>query len=150
MLLLFFWRGPLNWLETFYILPGGFGAGVVGSATYIAVAASLDTSLTAIASSSQYLAQSIGQVGGLSAASAVMRILLNKSLWQSLQGRSDAGSIIDKATNDVDYVQKLDGVVKELVTGSYGDSFKGIHGKYLTKLAVTVFTDAGEQLFQWP
>jgi predicted metalloendopeptidase len=80
------WHGHTSFLESLYIIPGGFGNGIALSATFIGLTAGVEPCQVAIASSGLYLSMNIGMVGGLSIAAAILHTSLEKQLRISLEG----------------------------------------------------------------
>jgi hypothetical protein len=80
------WHGHTSFLESLYIVPGGFGNGIALGTTFIGLTAGVDRGQVAIASSGLYLSSNIGQVGGLSIAAAVLQSALQKDLSIALEG----------------------------------------------------------------
>ena len=80
------WHGHTSFLESLYIVPGGFGNGIALGVTFIALTAGVDPSQMAIASFGLSLSSNIGMVGGLSIAAAVLQGTLRKQLRISLEG----------------------------------------------------------------
>ncbi|KPI37765.1 uncharacterized protein AB675_119 [Cyphellophora attinorum] len=115
-------------MKSFFTLPGGFGAGAVGSATYTAVTAVLEPEYYAVATACQYLAQSVGQVGGLAASGTILRSVLSKWLRKALQGRDDADTIIDQVLGNTSYIVRLTGELKGIVLKGYVISLGACHG----------------------
>ena len=86
LLMLLRWHGHTSFLESLYIIPGGFGNGIALSASFIGLTAGLEAGQVAIASSGLYLSSNIGSVGGLSIASAILQSTLRRELRFSLEG----------------------------------------------------------------
>lgn len=141
------WDGHTSFLESLYIIPGGFGNGVALSTTFIGLTAGVEPCQVAIASSGLYLSSNIGMVSGLSIAAAILQSTLAKQLRISLEGfdnrqevclisytrtticsRTDLLQIIDRALSDLEYVRSLKGHVGELVTQAYIKSLSYTHG----------------------
>lgn len=80
------WHGHTSFLESLYIIPGGFGNGIALSASFIALTAGVDAGQIAIASSGLYLSSSLGMVSGLSVAAAILQSTLRKELRIRLEG----------------------------------------------------------------
>lgn len=128
------WHGNTNWLESLYILPGGFGLGIAQSALFISVQAAIDPAYTAIAASTLYLTSSIGSLAGMAGISAVLQAALRRQLNQRLGnlGFSEQlrQEIIDHAASDVHYIDHATSAVATAVTKSYVDAFTWTHGTY--------------------
>jgi hypothetical protein len=80
------WHGHTSFLESLYIIPGGFGNGIALSTTFIALTAGVEQGQMAIASSGLYLSSNIGMVAGLSIAAAILQSTLRKELRIGLEG----------------------------------------------------------------
>jgi hypothetical protein len=89
LLMLLRWHGHTSFLESLYIIPGGFANGIALSASFIALTAGVDPCQVAIASSGLYLSSNLGMVSGLSVAAAILQSTLRKQLRISLEGRDD-------------------------------------------------------------
>lgn len=85
-LLLLHWHGHTSFLESLYIIPGGFGNGIALSATFIGLTAGVEQEELAIASSGLFLSSNVGTVIGLSVAGSVMEGRLEKGLRIALEG----------------------------------------------------------------
>lgn len=85
-LLLFRWHGHTSFLESLYIIPGGFGNGIALSASFIGLTAGVEQEELAIATSGLFLSANIGCVVGVSAAGSVMEAGLEKGLRVALEG----------------------------------------------------------------
>lgn len=81
-----YWHGHTNLWESFYIAPGAFGTGVIGSSLFVYLAAGVDESQMAIASTGLYLGQNIGALLGVSLASNVLFNVLKSELEKRLDG----------------------------------------------------------------
>ncbi|KAL5313521.1 hypothetical protein ACEPPN_017941 [Leptodophora sp. 'Broadleaf-Isolate-01'] len=122
------WHGHTSFLESLYIVPGGFGNGIALGVTFIALTAGVDPCQMAIASSGLYLSSNIGMVGGLSIASAVLQSTLRKQLRISLEGMEGRDKIITKALSDIEYVRSLEGGLGQIVTEAYVRCLTYTHG----------------------
>jgi hypothetical protein len=83
------WHGHTSFLESLYVIPGGFGNGIALSASFISLTAGVEPCQLAIASSGLYLSSNIGMVVGLSVTTAIMQRTLIKQLRISLEGIDD-------------------------------------------------------------
>jgi len=90
LLMMLRWHGHTSFLESLYIIPGGFGNGIALSASFISLTAGVEPCQVAIASSGLYLSSSIGMVGGLSVSTTILLSTLTKQLRISLEGRHDS------------------------------------------------------------
>ncbi|KAI5460185.1 major facilitator superfamily domain-containing protein [Mariannaea sp. PMI_226] len=126
ILLLLRWHGETNWLEAFYIFPGGFGMGMAYSVLFVATQASVQPNHISAAVSTLFLSREIGTILGVASVSAVTKYMLQKSLEMRLCNLElDSATrleIISKAVSNVDYALEAKediakAVVKSYVTG---------------------------------
>ncbi|KAI0535383.1 major facilitator superfamily transporter [Xylaria digitata] len=117
------WRGNTNWWESLYIVPGGFGSGMAGSAIFVSINAVVDPAHKAVATSGLQLAVPIGMLLGVTAGSAVMldivQKVLNEKLLEiglSLESRTE---IIKKSMGNVDYIRELPSTLGDIVVSGY-------------------------------
>ncbi|TGO63762.1 hypothetical protein BCON_0011g00860 [Botryotinia convoluta] len=118
-LLLLRWHGHTSFLESLYIIPGGFGNGITLSASFIGLTAGVEQEELAIATSGLFLSANIGCVVGVSGAGSVMEAGLEKGLRVALEGWEGRQKIIEQALSDIEYVRNLDGKLGELVKNVY-------------------------------
>ncbi|KAF7872240.1 hypothetical protein EAF04_003164 [Stromatinia cepivora] len=131
-LLLLRWHGHTSFLESLYIIPGGFGNGIALSATFIGLTAGVEQGELAIASSGLFLSANVGTVVGLSVAGSVMQDGLERRLRVALEGWDGNEAIIERALSDIEYVRSLEGKLGEVVTSVYVNCLSYTH-------AVSVF-----------
>ncbi|KAG4035758.1 hypothetical protein MFRU_001g05260 [Monilinia fructicola] len=131
-LLLLRWHGHTSFLESLYIIPGGFGNGIALSATFIGLTAGVEQEELAIASSGLFLSANVGTVVGLSVAGSVMQWGLERGLKVALEGWEGSERIIERALSDIEYVRGLEGKLGEIVTNVYVNCLSYTH-------AVSVF-----------
>lgn len=91
LLLILRWHGNTNWLESLYIVPGGFGTGVAQSAIFISIQAAVDPSLAAVATAALFLSTSVGMVAGMAGVSAAMQAMLRRGLDNRLDSLGFSG-----------------------------------------------------------
>ncbi|KAF2819140.1 MFS general substrate transporter [Ophiobolus disseminans] len=131
LLLIVRWHGNTNWLESFYIFPGGFGMGIVQSALFISVQAAIDPSFAAIAASTLYLTSSVGFLAGMAGVSAVLQGTLRQGLDQRLDDLGFVGKekwkIIEHAVSNVHYADRAKPLVGKAVVGAYIDALTWTH-----------------------
>ncbi|KAG6991089.1 hypothetical protein G7Y79_00057g090710 [Physcia stellaris] len=128
LLLILFWRGNTSFWESLYITPGGFGMGTVFAATFVGLAAGVEESQMAIASTGLYLSTNLGTLTGMSVASKIMQASLRKGLKRSLVGFDGREVILEKAISDLEFVKGLEGELREVVVKCYVKSFEYTHG----------------------
>ncbi len=95
LLLIATWHGHTNVWESLYIAPGGFGTGVVGAVMFVCMAAGIDESQMAIASTGIYLSSNIGSLVGASLASNVLQTVLRTGLETGLQDFPDKETVLN-------------------------------------------------------
>ncbi|THV48021.1 hypothetical protein BGAL_0273g00160 [Botrytis galanthina] len=127
-LLLLRWHGHTSFLESLYIIPGGFGNGIALSASFIGLTAGVEQEELAIATSGLFLSANIGCVVGVSGAGSVMEAGLEKGLRVALEGWEGSQKIIERALSDIEYVRNLDGELGELVKNVYVNCLSYTHG----------------------
>ncbi|KAI3317826.1 MFS general substrate transporter [Xylariaceae sp. AK1471] len=122
-LLIIRWLGNTNWWESLYIVPGGFGAGMVSSAVFVSINAVVEPAHKAVVTSGLQLAIPIGMLLGVASSSAVMLDVLQKALDQklfdiglSLENRTE---IIKKSIANVDYIRHLPESLRDIVISGY-------------------------------
>ncbi|KAI0876425.1 major facilitator superfamily transporter [Hypoxylon argillaceum] len=146
-LLVIRWNGNTNWWESLYIVFGGFGAGMAGSAVFVSINAVVDPAHKAVATSGLQLSMPIGMLLGVTSASAVMldvlQRVLDKKLLQfglSLESRSE---VIRKSIANVDYVRQIPQALADVVVSGYvvalKASFSVVLAFSLTGLAAGFF-----------
>lgn len=123
------WHGHTSFLESLEIFPGGFGNGIAISTSFIALTAAIEPCQVAVASSGLFLSSNIGQVMGLSVASAVLRSTLERGLRVALKGETGKEELIRKALEDLGFVEALRGRLGEIVTAVYVRSLGYTHCK---------------------
>ena len=93
VLLIFLWCGKTNIWESLYIGPGGLGTGIVLATTFVGLAAGVDESEIAIASTGLYLSVNVGSLIGASLASTVLQTSLRNGLDEGLRGFANRESV---------------------------------------------------------
>ncbi|PQE17967.1 major facilitator superfamily transporter protein [Rutstroemia sp. NJR-2017a WRK4] len=123
LLILTWHTGPLSFVSSLFIFPGGFGLGITAACTFIALTASIQKKELSIATGGMYLAGSIGMVVGVALCAGV----LNNCLGATLAGSGLERSVIRKAMEDVGSIKYLQGDVKKAVVGAYVKSLEASH-----------------------
>ena len=162
MLLMLKWHGQTSFAELMYIIPGGFGAGVSGSTTFIQLTAGVGASDIAVAGTSHYLTQNLGMVAGLSAMTTILQGTLRPALAQGLCGvphkqkvtllstkihpcvetdQSVPSKVIEESISNIRYVQSLEGDLKKVVVHAYIQSLTYTHGIVWSSHAREASTD---------
>ncbi|KAN0099992.1 MFS general substrate transporter [Hyaloscypha variabilis] len=122
------WHGHTSFLESMYIIPGGFGNGIALSAMFVVLTAGIEHCEMAIGSSGLYLSSSVGMVAGISIASALLQGTLRNQLRISLEGIDGMQNIINRSLSDIEYVRSLEGRLGKLVTEAYVRCLGYTHG----------------------
>ncbi|KIL93724.1 major facilitator superfamily transporter [Fusarium avenaceum] len=139
-LLLTRWHGNTNWLESFYLLPGGFGMGMAYSVLFVATQASADPEHVSAAVSTLFLSNAIGVIVGVASTSATVKVVLRKSLDKKLFRLGlDAATrkeIISKAAANVEYTYKAKGEIGKAIVSSYVDGL--LYGNGLSLIFVLI------------
>lgn len=81
-----------------YIIPGGFGAGVAQTTTFIQLTAGVKASEMAVAGTSLFLSQNIGVTAGLSVIVAVLQTALRADLSRNLHDVPHSRQVVDFGT----------------------------------------------------
>ncbi|KAK1833433.1 major facilitator superfamily-domain-containing protein [Podospora conica] len=126
LLLLLRWHGHTNWLESLYIIPGGFGSGMAQSALFISLQAVIaDPAHMSPAVSFMYLSGTVSITIGLAVSNAAMQSTLRRTLLARLValglGDGAVQEILTEALADVDYVDRASGLVRAAIVESYVD-----------------------------
>ncbi|CAK7215872.1 hypothetical protein SEUCBS140593_002677 [Sporothrix eucalyptigena] len=129
--LLFRWNGHTNWFESLYIIPGGFGAGIVQSAVFISLQAVVEPRYMAPAISILYLSSTCAMIIGLTCSSTIMQATLKPALSKNLlelgldpEVRTE---VYKNALSNIEYIGTLTGSVKTAVIEAYVDSLWWSH-----------------------
>ncbi|KAF2798071.1 MFS general substrate transporter [Melanomma pulvis-pyrius CBS 109.77] len=127
LLLVLHWGTSPTFWESLYIIPGGFGNGLVLSVSFVVLTAKISPSDMASVCSSFYMTGNIGTAVGLATTSAITKELLRRGLHRQLAGYPDEDAIFDGATASIDFIFSLDEPVKKAVIRAYVNSLKFAH-----------------------
>lgn len=131
LLMIIRWDGNTNWIESMYIFPGGLGCGIIQSAVFIAIQASIDPENKAAGISGFFLATQIGTVIGMAAVSALMIGGLRQTLAARLiaQGvaTNEMSEILKQAVASVDFIHETKPSVALAIVASYVDGLEWSH-----------------------
>ncbi|GAW18421.1 hypothetical protein ANO14919_078960 [Xylariales sp. No.14919] len=134
-LLVIRWLGHTNWWESLYIVPGGFGSGMAGSAVFVSINAVVDREHKAVATSGLQLAVPIGMLLGVTAGSAVMLDVVQKVVDKKLiaigLGLESRTEIIKNSIGNVDYIWRLPDTLRDIVISGYIDGLRASFGVVL-------------------
>ncbi|KAF7542386.1 hypothetical protein G7Z17_g11613 [Cylindrodendrum hubeiense] len=125
LLIFFRWHGHTNIWESLYIIPAGFGSGLVQSAVFISVQASLSPSHKVAATYWIFLTIQVGMIMGLACVSAVVTETMKWRLSTLLGNLGiDAVArheIIEKASSNVDYIDTVEIAISKAIVESYAE-----------------------------
>ncbi|OAA57552.1 multidrug resistance protein [Niveomyces insectorum RCEF 264] len=131
LLLLLRWKGHTNWPESLYIVPGGFGTGIVQSAVFISLQAVVPAGHLAPAISILYLSGTCASIVGLTCVSTTTQETLKWGLQSRLLGlgldAAQRAEIYRNALSNIEYLATLTGAVKAAVVDAYVDSLWWSH-----------------------
>ncbi|KAM0806628.1 putative Major facilitator superfamily (MFS) profile domain-containing protein [Seiridium cardinale] len=131
LLMIVRWNGNTNWAESMYIIPGGFGCGIIQSAVFIAIQAAIDPVDKAASISGFFLATQVGTVVGTAAVSALMIGGLKETLKARLlsQGLEQPGidKVLKQAVASVNYLDRTSQPIARAIVASYVDGLEYSH-----------------------
>lgn len=96
-LILLRWHGKIAFYDALYVALPGMGMGVIQSATFIHLAASLEQSEVAVAGTSWFLAQNVGALIGASLSIPLINNALLDSLESGLTGFHNQSEVSDQS-----------------------------------------------------
>jgi hypothetical protein len=85
-LLLLFWHGDTHPSQSMFVFFAGFGTGIVGSTSFVAVSAGVGEKQIAVAASGLYLSANVGNLAGIAASNALFQNFLRHHLLNNLEG----------------------------------------------------------------
>ncbi|KUJ20103.1 MFS general substrate transporter [Mollisia scopiformis] len=127
LLLILRWHGHTSWLESLYIVPGGFGTGIVFSSTMISMVAGVRKEQMAVATGGLYLSGSIGMMVGVAGSSAVQLGTLRPLLERGLDGVEGGKRILEEVMENVGSIKGLEEGVRRVVVEAYVKSLEYDH-----------------------
>jgi predicted MFS family arabinose efflux permease len=86
LLLILRWKGHTGVLESFYIIPGGFGMGICQSVIFLAMASAVEGKDVGMATSGLFQTMNIAVAVGLTASTSTLRVSLKSQLDQKITG----------------------------------------------------------------
>ncbi|EGX52957.1 hypothetical protein AOL_s00007g293 [Orbilia oligospora ATCC 24927] len=132
------WRGNTNIFETAYIAPAGFGIGMINTAAFIALSASVEHKDQAMATSGFYLSDNLGFVAISSLGNAVLQTALAKRLDVRLDGvtnKKEASSsgylelcVIRDVMASIRNIKGLDQPIREKAIKAFVEALQWDHG----------------------
>jgi len=99
LLMMLRWHGNTGWLESLYIMPGGFGSGIAQSGLFIALQAVIDPAHAAPATAFMYLSTTVCMTIGLPFSNAIMQASLRAGLERRLLGLGFDGVVIQQVSD---------------------------------------------------
>ncbi|CZS97654.1 related to multidrug resistance protein fnx1 [Rhynchosporium agropyri] len=130
-LLILRWKGQcITWLDSFDIVPGGFGTGIAFSAAFIALTASVKRRNMAVATSGLYLCSGLGFVLGVAGASSVQITTLRTLLGKAFAGVDGAREITEEVISDISSIATLSPPIRKTVIDCYVKSIENSHCPY--------------------
>ncbi|KAI2606648.1 MFS general substrate transporter [Hypoxylon sp. NC1633] len=131
-LLILRWKGNINWAESLYIFPGGFGTGMSLNAVFVALQAAIDPADKAMAASGLYLTIPVGSIVGMAACTAVMQAIMPADLASRLRDLGikgvEAEKIIKQAAARVEYLDEAPQQIAQAVAQAYVRGLEFSHG----------------------
>ncbi|PVH69326.1 putative multidrug resistance protein fnx1 [Cadophora sp. DSE1049] len=127
LLLALRWNEDTTFWESLFVVPGGFGNGLVQSAAFVALTARIESDDMAMACSSFYMSANTGTVVGLASTNAVLQGTLRRGLEKRLVDYPDSTGIIDQALTNIEYIKELRDPVRRIVLDAYSQAFKYAH-----------------------
>ncbi|CAK4030877.1 Vacuolar membrane amino acid uptake transporter fnx2 [Lecanosticta acicola] len=121
------WNGHTTVLESFATLPGGMAAGMVSSSAFVGLAAGVEEGDMAVAGSGMYLCFSLGAIAGASAGSAVYQTSLKMGLESALAGIENGTQIMQRALEDITFVQNAEETIRKLIVPAFVNSFHQVN-----------------------
>lgn len=112
------------WPPFLYFAMGGIGYGGMLTITLLALIAAVDHEHQAVITSASYAFRSTGSTIGITIASAAFQNVLKAQLWTRFGDSPDAGEIISKIRDSVNYINHLPPGWYDGVIGSYMGAFR--------------------------
>ncbi|KAH7029823.1 major facilitator superfamily domain-containing protein [Microdochium trichocladiopsis] len=123
LLMLLRWHGQTNVWESLYIFPGGLGTGMVQTATFVAIQATIDPAHKAAAMSGIFLVVTVGVIMGMAGVSAVTLQTMAGRLAALLRLRGidevAVSKIVESATSSIEYIDDAPPDIAALVVEAY-------------------------------
>ncbi|KAF3317848.1 hypothetical protein TWF173_009669 [Orbilia oligospora] len=133
------WRGNTNIFETAYIAPAGFGIGMINTAAFIALSASVEHKDQAMATSGFYLSDNLGFVAISSLGNAVLQTALAKRLDVRLDGVTNKKEVIRDVMASIRNIKGLDQPIREKAIKAFVEALQWDHGLSTIIYAVSLF-----------
>ncbi|KAK6352379.1 hypothetical protein TWF730_009206 [Orbilia blumenaviensis] len=133
------WRGNTNIFETAYIAPAGFGIGMINTAAFIALSASVEQKDQAIATSGFYLSDNLGFVVISSLGNAVLQMALASRLNVRLEGVPNKQEIIRDVVTSISNIKNLDPTIRGRAIKAFIEALQWDHGLSTVIYAISLF-----------
>lgn len=101
---------------------GGFSNGIGVTTSLVALIANAAQEDQAVATACSYLFRSLGSVVGVSLTATVVQQALRVKLEESLKGERDAGEVVKRVRESLEYLKTLDPETRAIVRRCYGDA----------------------------
>lgn len=131
-LLLLHWDGNTKWFDSLFVVLSGLGMGVLQSATFVHLAASLRQSEVANAGTSWFLTQSVGALAGASMSILLINKVLRAALQRGLSDLKRKSKITHRVTSNVRSIRELPEAIQSIVAHSYVRALLSSDGELLT------------------
>ncbi len=122
VLVLIRWNGSTRWWEVLYLLPAGFGTGIILSTTFVHLTASLEHDEVAIAATMLYCIQTMGLLIGVQVMTTVLHAELRMALDMALRGMEGRSKVIEDAVSDIGLIWSMPKDIRRIVTEAYVES----------------------------
>ncbi|KAK6339683.1 hypothetical protein TWF718_009079 [Orbilia javanica] len=133
------WQGNTNIFETAYIAPAGFGIGMINTAAFIALSASVEPKDQAMATSGFYLSDNLGFVAVSSLGNAVLQTALAKRLDVRLDGVANKQEIIRDVIASISNIKNLDPAIRGKAVKAFVEALRWDHGLSTMIYAISLF-----------
>ncbi|PYH93619.1 efflux pump antibiotic resistance protein [Aspergillus ellipticus CBS 707.79] len=134
LLLFFRWTGHTGFWESLYIIPGGLGTGFASAAAFVSMTAFLRPQEIAMATGGYFLLFSFAMTAGVTITNSVLGTVFKRQMEQNLTGPG-AKKIIERALSDTNYINGLEGHVRDIVVKGY---VAGLRHTYLFSLVLSL------------
>ncbi|PWY78349.1 multidrug resistance protein Fnx1 [Aspergillus heteromorphus CBS 117.55] len=134
LLLFLRWNGHTGFWESLYIIPGGLGTGFSSAAAFVSMTAFLRPQEIAMATGGYILLFSFAMTAGVTVTNSVLGMVFKRQMEQSLTGPG-AKTIIERALSDTNYINSLEGHVRDVVVKGY---VAGLRHTYLFSLVLSI------------
>ncbi|KAH8177767.1 major facilitator superfamily protein [Sarocladium implicatum] len=124
-LIFFLWDGDTSFWESSVIIGGGLATGIAQSVSFVTMASHLDRTEVAMATSGFFLVSSLGTVTSVATSNVLLQAFFGKRL-RSIDV-PDQADFIDRITSDIGNINKLTGLIRDLVVDAFVRSLKSTY-----------------------